>query len=55
MSKRSIQIGADHGEFGYGAYTLTIHYDLIGDDLQIMLGAAFNRISARLFDLIENL
>jgi hypothetical protein len=54
MSTRSIQIGADHGGFGYAAYTLTIHYGLYSDAFDVP-GAAFERISARLFDLIENL
>ena len=52
---RSIQIGADHGGFGYGAYTLTVHYDFSGDTLDYIPGKAFEQIAASLFDLIENL
>ena len=55
MALRSIQIGADHGGFGYGAYTLTIHYGLHGGSFEDAPGAAFQRISVRLFALIENL
>ena len=55
MALRTIQIGADHGGFGYGAYTLTIHYDLHGNDLTEAPGADFERIAIRLFSLIENL
>jgi len=55
MSLRSIQIGADHGGFGYGANTLTIHYNLDGDSLEDAPGAEFGQISSQLFSLIENL
>ena len=55
MTLRSIQIGADHGGFGYGAYTLTVHYDLHGNNHEYAPGAAFERISSRLLGLIENL
>lgn len=55
MSLRSIQIGADHGGFGYGAYTLTIHYNLDSDNFEDAPSAEFGQISSRLFSLIENL
>jgi len=55
MTLRSIQIGADHGGFGYGAYTLTIHYNLHGSNLEYAPGAEFEQITSRLFELIENL
>ena len=55
MTFRSIQIGADHGSFGYGAYTLTIHYDLYDVTLEYVPGAAFERVAIGLFGLIENL
>ena len=50
----SIQIGADHGGFGYGAYTLTVLYDIM-DIPSHMPGASFEANAARLFGLIENL
>jgi len=55
MSLRSIQIGADHGGFGYGAYTLTIHYNFDSDNFDYAPGAEFGQISSQLFSLIENL
>jgi hypothetical protein len=55
MALQSIQIGADHGGFGYGAYTLTIHYTLHSESLNDAPGATFARIAGRLFRLIENL
>ena len=55
MTLHSFQIGADHGGFGYGVYTLTIHYNLNSDNLDYAPGAEFGQISSRLFDLIENL
>jgi len=55
MTLRSIQIGADHGMFGYGAYTLTVHYDLHDVSMEDAPGAEFERIATRLFDHIENL
>jgi len=55
MTVRSIQIGADHGGFGYGAYTLTVHYNLHGGNIEYAPDAAFEQISARLFYFIGNL
>lgn len=56
----SIQIGADHGNFGYGAYTLTVFYDIIHAAphwlyLEYMPGASFEENAERLFELIDNL
>ena len=50
----SIQIGADHGGFGYGPYTLTVFYDTM-DISQYMPSANFEANAARLFEFIENL
>jgi len=55
MTVYSIQIGADHGGFGYGAYTLTVHYNLHSSNLEDAPGAEFEQIALRLFELIENL
>jgi hypothetical protein len=53
----SIQIGADHGNFGYGAYTLTVFYGLQDDavELEHIPGAEFESNAAILFNLISNL
>jgi len=53
-SLRSIQIGADHGRFDHGQYTLTVHYNLHGRNMEDM-GAAFRQIATGLFGLIEDL
>ena len=55
MTYRSIQIGADHGGFGYGAYTLTIHYDWHGVNLEDISSSEFEQIAENIFDFIENL
>jgi len=55
MTLRAIQIGADHGGFGYDEHTLTIHYNLNGDSPEDAPGTEFGQISSRLFDLIGNL
>ena len=55
LTFHSIQIGADHGNFGYGAYTLTIHYRSGDEILTYAPGAEFADIASRLFNLIENL
>jgi len=55
MSLRSIQIGADHGGFGYGDYTLTIHYSLHTDTLPVSPVSDFTSLAHSLFELIGNL
>jgi len=56
---RSIQIGADHGGFGYGEYTLTIFYEphsnFQGEITESIAEAFFENTADRLFDLIGNL
>jgi len=56
---RSIQVGADHGGFGYGEYTLTIFYephgDFEGEISQRIPEIFFESTADRLFDLIGNL
>ena len=56
---RYIQIGADHGEFGYGEYTLTIFYephdDFDGAISQRISETFFVNTADRLFELIGNL
>ncbi|MCL2204337.1 MAG: DUF4825 domain-containing protein [Defluviitaleaceae bacterium] len=56
---RSIQIGADHGGFGYGEYTLTIFYephsDFEGEITERISEVFFESTANRLFELIGNL
>jgi len=56
---RSIQIGADHGGFGYGEYSLTIFYephsDFNSEIGESISKAFFENTAGRLFDLIGNL
>ena len=55
MEVDSIQIGADHGGFGCGAYTLTIHYNFYGDNFNASTSDVFADLAATLFGHIGNL
>jgi len=56
---RAIQIGADHGGFGYGEYNLTVFYephsDVQGGITERISEVFFESTASRLFDLIGNL
>jgi hypothetical protein len=56
---RAIEIGADHGGFGYGEYTLTVFYephsDVQGGITERISEVFFESTASRLFDLIGNL
>ena len=55
----SIQIGADHGFFGYGDYTLTVFYEVETDTIELaaeeLPETEFAANAARLFSMVHNL